>query len=110
MALLVERTMVELACSHGIHLFAPSRPRECRRIAGSLGVAALAIFTVFAWIDAFASRFASGLSIALSALAIAFIAGTGPRFVVRARTAALTSLAWWLLLVLAASVVTHGQI
>ncbi|MDG2521205.1 hypothetical protein P7B02_06590 [Caulobacter segnis] len=66
----------------------------------------MATFTVFAWTGAFASRFAGGLFIAMSALAIAVFAATEPRLLARARTATLTSLAWWLLLVLIASIVT----
>jgi hypothetical protein len=69
-------------------------------------MAALVVFTVFAWVNAFASGLAGGFFITLSALAIAFFAATEPRFWVRARTAVLTSLTWWLLLVLVASVVT----
>jgi hypothetical protein len=84
-------------------------PANAHRLADCLGVAALVIFTVFAWVDAFASRFSGGLVIALSALAIAAFAATGPRLVVRARIAALTSLAWWLLLVVIASAVTLAR-
>lgn len=80
-----------------------------RRIAGGLGSGALSIFTVFAWVNAFASRFASSLFIVLSALAIATFALTAPRPALRARTAAFTSLAWWLLLVLIASAVTLAK-
>jgi hypothetical protein len=79
------------------------------RLAGGLGAAALATFTAFFWADALASRFAGGLVIALSTLAIAVFAATGSRLAVQARTALFTSLVWWLLLVLVASVVTLAK-
>ncbi|ALL14821.1 hypothetical protein AQ619_16430 [Caulobacter henricii] len=79
---------------------------DALQIAVGLGVAALLFFAGFAWSNAFASGLARGLFIVVSALAIALFSAIGPSFLVRSRTAVLSSLVWWLLLVLIGSAVT----
>lgn len=82
------------------------RRADALQVAVGLGVAALLFFAGFTWSNAFASGLARGFFIALSALAIAFFSAIGPSFIVRARTAVVSSLVWWLLLVLIGSAVS----
>lgn len=84
----------------------PFRRADALQIAAGLGVAALCFFAGFALANAFDSGLACGFVVVVSALAIAFFSAIGPSFVVRLRTAVLSSLVWWLLLVLIGSAVT----